>query len=235
LADDFTRSIEDNYPSYVLETFGYQYDALEVIDREALTRHDNLRHATREALEATELADCNSLEALAVAHRHRDFEALEASAEALEYILSAPPHASVAIDEVYEFAILTWLTLEQPERARQLLDTPPEWTSSWHRLPLIKGLLATIVAADATAKASFEKYIEDGEGDRAERSYEIAELLSEYLRHESARGWLERSRQYAHEEEDHALLVDISLKEAELARFAPASPARTEQSSQEEE
>ena len=51
MADDFTRSIEDNYPEYVLETFGYQYDALEVIDREALTRHDNLRHASREELE----------------------------------------------------------------------------------------------------------------------------------------------------------------------------------------
>jgi hypothetical protein len=235
LADDYTRSIEDNYPSYVLETFGYQYDALEVIDRAALTRHDNLRHASREDLEAVELAACNSLEALAVAHRQRDFEALEASALALEHILAAPPHASVAIDEVYEFAILTWLTLGKPERAKRLLDTPPEWTSSWHRLPLLRGLFAHLERETDESDTSFDKYIEEGEGDRAERSYEIADLLSDYEQWDAAKGWLEQARTYAGEEKNNALLVDISLEEARLDRLSPHSPLHNEQHPQEEE
>ena len=227
MADDFTRSIEDNYPEYVLETFGYQYDALEVIDREALTRHDNLRHASREELERAmgdgEGVERDALAALAIAHRWRELEALEESAEALEFILSAPPHASVAIDEVFEFAILTRLTLKQYDRARHLLDAPPEWTESWHRLPLLSGLVATLEGDPSDGERMFDAYIDDegAEGERGERCYETAELLSDYLEHELAKTWLVRARSRAEAEADRALLVDITLMEDKLERLQP--------------
>ena len=211
-------SIEDDYPEYVTQTRGYQYDALELLAPEPRRRHDELRRAGPERLDALDLEALEDFERLAVAHAWREAGEGERAREALESILErAPYHASVALDEVFAWTLELHLAAGRPEDAEALWARAEGWAPEWPQLELLAAKIAHAREDLERREALLLEYALADERDEPERRYEVtAWLLEVGAEEEAQRRWLEAARAAARREGDEELVVDLALLERQI-------------------
>ena len=224
-APDPPRSIGDDYPEYVEETLGYQWDAFDLLNPARQKRHDSLR-----AIEAAEIATIDpstledDLERLAFAHacialgaQAEAMHALESIAHGLEE--RGTYHVGVAYDEVLEHLAMARASDGRGEEALAIVETLKTLERA-PRAALVHAMICWMNEAFDEAHRLFDLYVSEEreraegepEGETLERYYDIAYALSHHAGATSAaRAWVKRGMDGAKTMGYRALVVDFTL------------------------
>lgn len=212
---DIPDTIGDDFPNYVEDHFGYQYDVWGYLTRTERAAHDLLRHADPESFpeDTTQHSD---LELLAMAHAWSSAGGAAHAAKLLDQILSrGVHHQGIAFDEIGEYAVLFWLRAGDVVRAASSLGLAAAKIEGWSRHDLFAGVLRASEGEAVASQELMKRYIEADPSDSAERAYEAAELLARHGFARAARGFIAHARALA-VNTTGALFVDLDLLEAEL-------------------
>ncbi len=181
-------AVSDNYPTYVLDTFGYHYDAQEWLsDQERAFRVDLLTHHTTSSLTPL-LEDTSSLSPLAMldlAHRLISLNLkmnLSATLTLLEKILAHRPyHGAVYYEEIAEQGMLLSISHHNLEKAQAFYEAGlalrENNTPLWTEADFYKGILSWCTDNKNDARQIWESYISPQGTCDLERCYEVIEWL----------------------------------------------------------
>ena len=211
LPDGFRRDIEDNYPEYPEDEYGYTYDAWDLLSLSEVDRHDELEQAPLEVLDALD-DELDDLERLAVARAFRRHGRDDDFIRLCRAILGSDErHPAVVYPEIAVFGARELAREDQP-RARAWLDEFAEEIDE-----LMEGRILQAVLEDLLTDSSdlLDTLVEEYE-DEPELYYEIAEEFLRQQAGEPAREWLQHARKKAEAVGDRTTLIDIELLEAQL-------------------
>ncbi|MGM0558008.1 MAG: tetratricopeptide repeat protein [Myxococcota bacterium] len=211
-ADGVRRDIQDDYPEYPEDEYGYTYDAWDLLNLGETDRHDRLLEAPLDELEALDLETIDDLQRLAVARGFRRQGERQQFIRTCRQILKTDArHPALVYPEVSVFAARE-MAREDPARALAWLEEFEDQADE-----LMEGrILAAVLESKLKDSRSKLEALVDEHRDEPEMYYEVAD---EYLRQQLpdlARQWLGDAREKARSVGDRALLVDIELLEAKL-------------------
>jgi len=208
-------TIGDDFPSYVDDHFGYQYDVWGYLTRAERAEHDLLRNASPASFDE-DTTRRSDLELLAMAHAWLSAGDAANAAKLLDQIIARDKHhQGVAFDEVCEYAVLLWLRADESARAKASLGLAATKLASWSRHDLLAGVLQAREGEAVASQELMQRYIDAEPTDSPERAYEAAELLARHGFARAARAFIAQSRALS-VNTTGALLVDLDLLEAEL-------------------
>jgi tetratricopeptide (TPR) repeat protein len=213
--DGIRRDIEDNYPEYPEDEYGYTYDAWDLLTLEETDRHDELITSSPEVLESLDTDELDDLERLAVARASRRIgETDRFITTCREMLESESRHPAIVYPEIAIFAGRELASDDKP-RALAWLDEFYERAQELMEGRILRAVLQTLVSDESELMDSIiEEY-----GDEAEMYYEVAEEFDRQGDTDAARSWLEQAREKANATGDRATLIDVDL----LARELPES------------
>ncbi len=217
------RAIGDDYTEYVRETFGYQYDALDLLTPAQKRRHDRLRASDKEALTTMDATDGQGdLERLGIAHAMLANDMEDRATEVLCAIAATTQdfHACVAYDEVLEQTCLSLVSRGDASRADDLWSGQTALTEQMPRAELIRGVWLWMLGEADDATQHLEAYVAQREEETApdlERYYDVAEALwQRAMAASAARAWAHRGLKEAEAAGYRALVTDLRLFLANL-------------------
>jgi hypothetical protein len=216
-------SIEDNYPEYIDDEFGYAYEIADRMTQREIARHDELLHADAAALDAldknelekNELGELNDLELWATARARRrlgDEARYFAICEAL--LASDDEHPLIIYPEIsrrvaFQRALAGDLDPARARLAAHLERWPDDLQAE--QLAAVLDFLAS--SDDDAMRRLVERFPRD-----AEIRFEIAEDLWRLARPDAAFAWLDEARRVA-TLHDRATLVDVELLAARMSEI----------------
>lgn len=208
--------IEDNYPEYLDDERGYQFDAWDVLPADVVRRHDAIAQADAARLAELDPAGLDDLDRWAYARASRnagDQSGFLAGARLI--ITSTEDHRGLDYADVFVAVIEAHADAELGDEAALHLRTFRERFPDDGRAVRLEVYLAarTERLADVLTAAINEVR------DDAERLFEIAEDLASVDDAASGRV-LDRAAQLATQQRQRSLLLDIALLRDVLERRA---------------
>lgn len=204
-----TRDIEDNYPEYLADTYGYAYDADDIVSIAAIRRHEALRRLDAQGLEAVEVASLDDYQRWALGQaylRHGDLDGfLRIGALLLQ---STDDHPALVYREI---SLRLADTLVEALRIREATSLLGRHLERWPDDLAALQLRAVIdVVADRSQTDRLDALAE-AHADDPDFFVEVAELLGRLGQEPTAREWLDRAEACATRVGDGAIGVDIAL------------------------
>lgn len=210
--------VEDDYPEYPEQSYGFAYEVDDVMSQRALRRRDELLGADAAALGELDIDRLDDFERWTAAHAWRKLgEQTRFVQLARRVLASEEAHPVIVYSEISRGIAWLFITEERYEEAGEVLETHRDrWPDDLQGRQLA-ALLAYLRGDDsARLEALASEHPDD-----AELRYEFAEDLWQLGRHEEASRWLEKAREAATASGNRAALVDIALLEERLEQNAP--------------
>lgn len=215
------RSIEDNYPEYLEQSYGYAYEVADVLSQAEIARHEKLTHATAAELDGVDLDGLSDLDRWTVARARRRLGQFDRYLEICSKLLdSDQEHPVVVYSEISRWVALDLADAGRLGAARQRLKAHLQ---RWEGDVQARELIGIIEFIDADGDDGYLKELAAEFPGDAELRFEIAEDLWRFGRVEAANDWVNQARRAAEASGDRAALVDIELLAERIAN-APASP-----------
>ncbi|MFP4598920.1 MAG: tetratricopeptide repeat protein [Persicimonas sp.] len=210
-AERVAGSIEDNYPEYVEQVYGYAYEVDDVMSQQALARHDELLRATPDQLEQVDVGSLDDFQLWAVARAWRRQGDFDRFVEFSERLLSSDnQHPVVIYSEISRGLARELAGVGRLQDARERLETHlQEWEGDVQARQLA-GVIDVLEDDEQDNDEQLRRLAREFPSD-AELRFEIAEDLWRFGSHQPAEKWLDEAREVARETGDHATLVDIEL------------------------
>lgn len=209
--------VEDDYPEYPEQSFGFAYEVDDVMSQGALRRRDELMCADAATLEQLDVDNLDDFERWTAAHAWRRLGEEARFVEIAQNILaSEDSHPVIVYSEISRGLAWLFITEKRYGEAAEILDAHSERWPDDLQGEQLAALLAHLRDDDG---AQLEELASEHPGD-AELRYEFAEDLWQLGRHQAAKRWLEKARRAANETGDRAVLVDITLLEERLEENA---------------
>lgn len=218
--------IEDNYADYVQDTWGYAWDAWDVLPADVIRRHDHLLK-TDTAVDTIDLASLTNFERWAlVSHDEKSVRL-----ESLRLIISSSEDSpGLNLAEVFDFAVRAFSDEELFDEA---LHVEEKLVEKWPEYPglALARLYRELREGQPTepAVARVLENVEDTEEMKVDLWIEVAEELLALGLVSHARDVLERGRSVAIERDDRPSLLDIDLILEEAPQVSDTSRGPTEE------
>ncbi len=215
------RSIEDNYPEYLDQAFGYAYEVADVMTQAEIARHEGIVHASADELDALDPSALDDFDRWALARAWRRLGEVERYLDTARLLLaSEAEHPVIIYSEISRGVALDLADAGRLDEALEQLRVHLQRWDSDIQARELKGIIEFVATGDdATA---LEELVAEFPDD-AELRLDIAEDLWRFGGIEAARTWVHNARSAAVASDDRAALVDIELLETRIERTATAA------------
>ena len=235
--EEAPRAVGDNFPGYIGERFGLQYDAEALMTEsergfvaslKTMPFYELTQRSSASGEELTALERVRLMHALRPHAAHDASIAAELLAEIEALLGDDAFHAAVAYDELCEEGIFWALYEGDLALAERLVERGQAlFEPSWFAVDLCRGALAWARGEREQARRAWAKFIQPDQEKAAnpEAAYDVAEWLSGEASslaspdsHSAALDYLKESERLAEELGQRAVLVDVALLRDQLFR-----------------